>query len=89
MTMNMKDVFEKVVRDVRREQDDQWGGPEHDDRQTPTDWSIYIKDQLDKFEDAHAEDDDQEVLYRLENIGALAMAAWESTQRKMKSEKVD
>jgi len=67
-----------VIRDVnaeRQRQDEQWGGPEHDDTHIYSDWLRYIAYQSEqaKFESARE---------RLIKIAALALAGIESWDRK-------
>lgn len=57
-------------------QDEQWGGPEHDDGHTLVDWRDFIVKQADRSVsscDARA---------RLVKVAALALAAIESLDRK-------
>jgi len=69
----------KVMGDVLAErtfQDEQWGGPEHDDGHTLADWRDYIVKQADRSVsscDARA---------CLVKVAALALAAIESLDRK-------
>jgi hypothetical protein len=61
----------------RNNQDQQWGGPEHDDKYSSLDFTAYIGRQVHKMYGDPASDRD-----RFIKIAALAVAAIESIDRK-------
>lgn len=67
------------IQQERRAQDAQWGGPSHDDTHMTGDWFTYILYQVDR---ARYPKDIDEVRERLVKIGALAVAAIDSIDRK-------
>ncbi len=64
----------------RRRQDGKWGGPDHDDEHVETDWIAFIKQRL----DFGRSDKRKTYRQRMVEIGALAIAALESHDRKAK-----
>jgi hypothetical protein len=71
--------IEPIINEIRREraqQDRQWGGPDHDDEHSPSDWMHFIEAQITKFRAT-----DENARERLIKIGALAVAAIESLDR--------
>lgn len=62
----------------RMKQDQQWGGPSHDDTHSTDDWMKYILYQIDR---SRYEPITEERRYRLVKIAALALAACESIDR--------
>lgn len=80
--------FPALVAGERFAQDAQWGGPEHDDTHTPSDWLRYIGKQIDNVRRDWRESSlgrtPPRVDYRhsLVKIAALAQAAFESSVRK-------
>lgn len=84
----VREVFEERAR-----QDEQWGGPAHDDTHTPADWLVYIDKQVDcaRNDAAAAEHSnkpdaqgvaDARMRARLVKIAALALAGLASYERK-------
>lgn len=75
-------VYKKYDKE-RRKQDEQWGGPEHDDQHGPEEWADFIGKQLTKLKTAteSTANTDKEIRRRLVKIGALATAALESIAR--------
>lgn len=63
------------IRAERARQDEQWGGPEHDDEHTPWDWARLIECQTDWGRE-------KDPWCRFVKIAALAVAAIESIERK-------
>lgn len=63
-----------LVSDERDLQDEQWGGPPHDDTRTDENWADYIEKQLILFRKEQSQD-------RLVKIAALAVAAIEQRLR--------
>ncbi len=63
----------------RDRQDVQWGGPVHDDEHHPSEWLDYIARQLTMASHAASYDDYRD---RLVKIAALAVAAFESSERR-------
>jgi hypothetical protein len=82
----MSDVFNEI-REERQRQDEQWGGPEHDDTHDPLAWVGFIADQQEKVavgaitrgESYYTTPDCRQ---RIVKIAALAVAALESMDRK-------
>lgn len=72
-----KDTVYMNIRAERARQDEQWGGPEHDDEHTPWDWSNLIEQQAFWGRE-------QDPWCRFVKIAALAVAAIESIERKKK-----
>ena len=68
------------VRVRREEQDDQHGGPAHDDTHRLTDWVGYIQNELSWVRSENCED-------KLLDIAALAVAAIQSSRRKRNTAK--
>lgn len=64
------------VREEREAQDVQWGGPEHDDGHTITDWQRFLHERVLRLGDAGVSDRDL-----LIQVAALAVAAVESYDR--------
>ena len=91
MEESVPPVYTEVVNE-RRRQDEQWGGPEHDDTHALRDWKSYIEYQSkclltkrvyesSEFKGARIEPT-PEFRERLIKIAALAIAAVESYDRK-------
>jgi hypothetical protein len=71
-----------AFRDVsaeRNRQDEQWGGPAHDDEHGPTDWALYIYRQIAKINNPSPTDPAARAT--LVKIAALAIAGVESLDR--------
>lgn len=71
----------------RNEQDARWGGPEHDDKHNECDWIAFIRQQLDKYEDAtflNTSPNTNGTVFedRMIDVAALAIAAIESHRRR-------
>lgn len=87
--------FETLVREERQRQDEQWGGPKHDDIHTPAEWERFLFDHVrrltaggtlhpgDENNDGWVEPIITATDYedRLVKIAALCRAAFESRQR--------
>lgn len=74
-------MTEKIQRDVSRErkkQDNEWGGPEHDDRHDRYDWIQFIEHQISSVTRT---DNPKKIRRRFVKIAALALAALESMDR--------
>lgn len=67
-----------LIREERVRQDEQWGGPKHDDQHCAADWSDYITHQLTKLDKYVGLEDGRE---RFVKIAALAVAALEAADR--------
>lgn len=67
-----------IIASERQRQDEEWGGPTHDDEHTLADWVGFIDYQTTKF-DMEGDNDNPE---RLVKIAALAIAALEAHQRR-------
>ena len=81
----MADEQQKIVVELlerRKEQDAQWGGAEHDDTHSASDWRDYIEKQLNDADNAIAFAAWRD---RMVDVGALAMAAIEWADRKTES----
>ena len=77
-------AFADVVQE-RQLQDEEWGGPEHDDTHDIADWMAFIQTQDDKLFQGLGEGqmpDPREARERLVKIAALAIAGIESIDRK-------
>lgn len=79
-------VLSEIVAE-RGRQDEQWGGPSHDDQHSQMDWMDYISQQVEKYAknvitrgDAYMSTPDAH--QRFVKIAALAVAALESFDRK-------
>ena len=70
-------ALSSIVRE-RAAQDDQWGGPAHDDAHCPQDFMGYIQRQIAKAEVGRMED----MRGRMVKIAAIAVASIESMDRK-------
>ena len=71
----------------RRAQDQQWGGPAHDDAHVGTEWADYIHKQntLASVQALNPEQFES----RMVKVAALAIAAIESSRRKRSAERPD
>lgn len=69
----------KLLIQERISQDEEWGGPEHDDQHVPEEWLSFIMKQADKAPYASRDSDLADAYVK---IGALALAALESMVRK-------
>ena len=63
------------IKTERKVQDEQWGGPKHDDMHSPNDWIVYIVKQLGKASSSVFR-------YQMIKIAALAVAAVEWIDRR-------
>jgi hypothetical protein len=92
-----RDFIEKILTE-RRRQDEQWGGPRHDDGHAYPDWLRFIRGQLSGIMLIHGgKQREEEALMNPDNlakfeermvkVAALAMAAVESTRRKMEEKR--
>jgi hypothetical protein len=70
------------VAEERKRQNNQWGGPYHDDAHDWYDWSDYIGKQLSRLIKATNKSQATERRQRFVKIAALAVAALESMDRK-------
>jgi len=74
-----------IINQIRKErirQDDQWGGPEHDDRNSIVDWLSFINKQGQKAYKARGLSKERVERSCLVKIAAVAVAALESIDRK-------
>ncbi len=81
----MNDI-EAVMQDVakeRRRQDEQWGGPEHDDRHEFEDWDQIFFGRLDHCNDAVYANDTKEEYRRAVQLAAVAVAYAEAVRRRI------
>jgi hypothetical protein len=80
---NARDVYADI-RAERERQDEQWGGPEHDDEHGPADWLHFIDKQIiaGVFDVELGEQNPGSYRARLVKTAALAVAAIESHDRK-------
>lgn len=80
-TAALSAIFAEII-DERIAQDQQWGGPEHDDEHNPIDWLNFVNDRLG---DVSPFDYSPEALAhyrrRLVQTAALAVAALQSLDR--------
>lgn len=75
-------VFAEIQAE-RVRQDEQWGGPEHDDTHGPADWCDYIERQLSEADGVIGLQNPAAWRERMVKIAALAVAAIESHDRVM------
>ena len=64
------------------QQDEQWGGPEHDDQHDPSDWLRMIEKFVGKAWDARANMDQPAFQHRLVQVAALARAGLRAELRR-------
>lgn len=64
------------IHQERTLQDDQWGGPEHDDEHQPSDWIAFMGKFMRRIQNGECVEDS------LVKIAALAIAALQSNKRK-------
>jgi hypothetical protein len=76
----LADYIADNIRAERARQDDQWGGPEHDDEHNSADWMSFIERQLYAMVGYRDLADDRR--QRFVKIAALSVAAIESIDRK-------
>lgn len=67
------------IEKERADQDAKWGGPDHDDTHTPSDWLDYLFKHSQMA--SRAKSDPSEYERQLVRIAALAIAALESHRR--------
>jgi len=82
------DSIERIVMELkllRAAQDEQWGGPEHDDTHTWGDWTWFIIKFNDRATQAISHDDFE---YQMKQVMGLAVAAIQSSRRKRMPQKV-
>lgn len=77
---DVEGVLSEVAAE-RARQDEQWGGPEHDDEHVPFEWNGFIGLQLDAADRATVKRDRAQWRERMIKIAALAVAAIESHDR--------
>ncbi len=77
--LSSSSVIYSEIRNERTRQDKKWGGPDHDNNHSLSDWNRFIDHQQ---HEATYEPTLDDVRYRLIKIGALAVAAVESIDRK-------
>lgn len=75
---SIRAIFKKVLEE-RARQDEEWGGPEHDDQHTPADWLDFIEKQVSKAREQRF----GSMRGRFIKIAALAVAALQSMNRTM------
>ena len=74
-------VLDEIAAE-RRRQDEKWGGPDHDDRHTVSDWAGLFDERIDKitaFSDLSPQP--RETRQQMVILAALAVAAIESFDR--------
>jgi hypothetical protein len=77
-----REGIHRAIDAERERQDEQWGGPDHDDRHGWEEWTWFIQKQLNIARSRVEKGDEAEYRRRLVNIGALAVAAIESFDRR-------
>ncbi len=82
--LDVEHLFLEIVAE-RNRQDQQWGGPEHDDKHRPWDFFNYIRSRCQNF----VADPVEQHRKQLIQIAALAVAAIESIDRKQATKDVD
>lgn len=79
-------ITHKVLSEIREErerQDEEWGGPKHDDTHDALDWHEFIEYQCDRFyRSCSSSTSERPDRSRLVKVAALAIAALESIDRK-------
>lgn len=78
---NARAIFHQLVDAERSIQDEEWGGPDHDDCHIATEWAAFVEKQC---RAAAASMDPQEQRARFVKVGALAAAVFESITRKLR-----
>jgi len=76
-SLNGKIIIE-IVKE-RSDQDEQWGGPTHDDTHSREDWCCFIENQLMQIRNSN--EDISIFRARMVKVAALAVAAIERTDR--------
>lgn len=74
----MQNIIQEIQNE-RQSQDNQWGGPNHDDTHSGEDWLRFIDHQGAK---ARLSEEGGQIRHRLIKIAALAIAGIESLDRK-------
>lgn len=72
-----------AVRGERLRQDELHGGPDHDDKHTPFDWQIMVRERLERAEHARGTTSPDGWRAEMVKIAALAVAGIESLDRRM------
>jgi hypothetical protein len=68
----------------RQRQDEQWGGPEHDDQHIDDDWIALLRRRIDRADvDLNVNGDHDSYRKRLIQVAALAVAATEAYDRQV------
>jgi hypothetical protein len=70
------------IKSERIRQDSLWGGANHDDRHTTSDWANYIGDRVKKIQEGQSSLTTERMGELFLHIAALAVAALESIDRK-------
>jgi hypothetical protein len=76
----MNEQIIDLIKQERVRQDHQWGGPQHDDKHYFPDWITYFDAQVRKANEELRMGAD--IKHRLIKIAALAIAGYESMERK-------
>lgn len=72
------------IKTERSKQDDEWGGPGHDDGHTTADWSEFIRNHVYRAETATTT---ETARYQFVRVAALAVAAIETLDRQVAARK--
>ena len=81
--INETPIYRDVIKE-RERQDQKWGGAEHDDCHTVADWAQLIQDFAAWARAMGGMDDYTQARERLMQVAALAVAACEALDRKIK-----
>jgi thioesterase domain-containing protein len=84
--MSDTDMVLGEVRAERERQDEEWGGPEHDDRHSPLDWHNYLQKQMGRAAEAFEATDRKRWRTAMLKTAALAVAAVESSDRSRRAQ---
>lgn len=69
------------VREERKKQDAEWGGPEHDDQHDAVDWLAFMRAHMKRARRINLDGETQGCRYQMIRVAALAIAGVESFDR--------
>jgi len=75
--LNRKEVYD-IINEERDYQDNKWGGGDHDETRSVSDWLIYMRIYLTKAENALYESSVEDAMDAVRKITAMGVAAMES-----------
>lgn len=81
----------ELILEERKRQDEEWGGPSHDDQHSALDWPGFIRKQLNRLFEEYMNGDWTYKDYdtRMAKIGALVVAGLESQYRIRRNTAID